>query len=86
MGLILIPLVGGALSLGEIRGSCMPGSSLGSLFILMGGAVSPSGLLFGLGLLSADGWGQIFPKWPLPEEQRLMIISENFASNVLPPH
>ena len=23
----------------------------------------PPGLLLGLGLLSADGWGQIFPKW-----------------------
>ena len=32
MELILIPLVGGALSLGEIRGSCVPGRSLGSLF------------------------------------------------------
>ena len=30
--LILIPLVGGAFSLGEIRGSCVPGVSLGSLF------------------------------------------------------
>ena len=32
MGLIPIPLVGGALSLGEIRGGCVPGGSLGSLF------------------------------------------------------
>ena len=30
--LILIPLVGGALSLGEIRGGCVPGVHLGSLF------------------------------------------------------
>ena len=30
--LIPIPLVGGALSLGEIRGGCVPGGSLGSLF------------------------------------------------------
>ena len=32
MELILIPLVGGALSLGEIRGGCVPRGSLGSLF------------------------------------------------------
>ena len=32
--------------------------------LLMGGAVIPLGLLFGLGLFSADGWGHIFPKWP----------------------
>lgn len=30
--LILIPLVGEALSLGVIRGSCVPGDSLGILF------------------------------------------------------
>ena len=43
------------------------------------------GLLFGQGLLSADGWGQIFPKWPPLGEHMLMIIPEAFASNVLPP-
>ena len=32
MELIHIPLVGGALSLGEIRGGSVPGGSLGSLF------------------------------------------------------
>ena len=32
MELIFIPLVGGALSLREIRGGCVPGGSLGSLF------------------------------------------------------
>ena len=32
VGLIPISLVGGALSLGEIKGSFMPGGSLGSLF------------------------------------------------------
>ena len=26
----------------------------------------PPCLLFGLGLLSLDGWGQMFPKWPPP--------------------
>ena len=30
--LIPIPLVGGALSLGEIRDGCVPGGPLGSLF------------------------------------------------------
>ena len=30
--LILIPLVGGAVSLDEVRGSCVPEGSLGSLF------------------------------------------------------
>ena len=30
--MILISLVGGALSLGVIRGDCVPGVSLGSLF------------------------------------------------------
>ena len=84
MGLIPIPLVGGALSLSEIRGGCVPGGSLGSLFT-DGGAVIPPGLLFGLGLLSADGRGQIFPKWPPPEKGMLLNIPKSFASNFLPP-
>ena len=50
----------------------------------MGGAVIPPGLLFALGLLSADGWGQIFPKWPPPEKGTLLNIPESFTSNVLP--
>ena len=33
-------------------------------YLLMGGVVIPRGLLFGLGLLSPGGWGQIFPNWP----------------------
>ena len=40
----------------------------------MSGAVIPPTLLFGLGLFSPNGWGQIFPKWPPLEEQILMII------------
>ena len=44
----------------------------------------PPGLLFGLGLLRADGWGQIFSKWPPPKKCMLMKIPESFASNVLP--
>ena len=43
------------------------------------------GLLFGLGLLSADGWGQISPKCPPPDKHLLMNIPKTFASNVLPP-
>ena len=44
----------------------------------------PPGLLFALGLLSTDGWGQIFPKWPPPETGKLLNIPESFAFNVLP--
>lgn len=51
----------------------------------MSGTVIPPGLLFGLVLLSTDEWGQIFPKWPLLEEQIQMIIPATFASNVLTP-
>ena len=50
----------------------------------MGGPVFPPGLLFCLGLLNPDEWGQIFPKWPPLEEHTLLIIPETFASNVLP--
>ena len=45
----------------------------------------PPGLLFHLGLLGTDEWGQIFPKWPPLEEHTLMNILVTFASNVLPP-
>ena len=68
MELILIPLVGGSLSLDEIRGSCVPEGSLGNLFV-RDRAVIPPGLLFAMGLLRlTDKWGQIFPKWPPPEK------------------
>ena len=40
----------------------------------MGGAVIQPGLLFGLGLLSADGWGKIFPKWPSIEEHCWLLF------------
>ena len=62
--------------------------SLGQLktaYLLMGGALRPPCLLLGLGLLSPDGWGQIFSKPQLPEELTLVIISETSASNVLSP-
>ena len=36
------------------------------------------------GLLSADGCGQIFPKWAPPEKGMLLNTPESFASNVLP--
>ena len=45
----------------------------------------PPGLLFALGLLRYDGWGQIFPKWPPPEKGMLINIPRSFVSNVLPP-
>ena len=44
----------------------------------------PPGLLFGLGLLSADGWDQVFPKWPPPENHGLMNIPKSFSSIVFP--
>ena len=40
----------------------------------MGGAVIPPGLLFGLRLLSPDGWCHVFLKWQPPGELMLMII------------
>ena len=54
MELIPVPLVDRALSLGEIRGGYVPEGSLGSLFAV-GRGCEPTGLLFVLGLLSADG-------------------------------
>ena len=45
----------------------------------------PPELLFGWGLLSYDGRGQIFPKWPPPEKGMLMNMPKSFASNVLLP-
>ena len=45
----------------------------------------PLGLLLGLGLVSTDRWGKIFPKGPPPQKGRLLNTPENFASNVLPP-
>ena len=51
----------------------------------MGMAVIPHGFLCGLGLLNADGWGQIFPKWPPLEKHTLMNIPKSFASNALLP-
>ena len=44
----------------------------------------PLGLLFGLGLLRADWWGQTFQKWPPPEEHILINIPQSFSSSVLP--
>ena len=50
----------------------------------MDGGVFPPGLLFGLGPLRPDGWGQIFPKL-LPLEEFMLTIPKTFVSNVLPP-
>ena len=53
-------------------------------YLLICGAVISPGLLFGLGLLSTDRWGQTIPKWPPPEEQMPMNIPKIFAFNVFP--
>ena len=67
------------MSLGEIRGSCVPGGSLGSLFT-EGVAVIPPGLLFGLGLLSADGWGwPDFPKMATSRERNASDYSQELC-------
>ena len=51
----------------------------------MVGAVPPPGLLFGLGLLSPDGWCHVFLKWQPPGEFTLIINPKTFSSNVLSP-
>ena len=72
------PLVGGAnsypsggrtLFLDGIRGSCVPEGSLGSLFT-EGWGCDPTWVVVcpGASQQLADGWGQIFPKWPPPEK------------------
>ena len=84
VGLIPNPLVGGALSLGEIRGSCVPGESLSSLFT-NGWGCDPTWIIVWPGVLRANRWGQTFPKWQPPEEHTVMNIPRSFACNVLPP-
>ena len=44
----------------------------------MGGAVFPPCLLFGLGILSTDGWSHIFPRLQPPGAQMPMIIPWDF--------
>lgn len=75
----LILLVGGALSLGVIRGGYVPRRNSGSLFADGWGCV-PTLFVIWSGLLSSDGWSQNFPKWPAP-----MTIPWTSASNVMPP-
>ena len=58
-----------------------PPGSLGSLFADGWGCV-PTCLLFGLGLLSPDGWGQIFTN---SRGVHTDVYSRDFASSVLPP-
>ena len=72
-GLISIPLMGGALSLCEIRGGCVPGVSLGNL-LTDGWGCDPTWIIVWPGLLSAKGWCHIFPKWPPVETHILMNI------------
>ena len=69
--LSFVALVGRTMSLVVIRGGCVPGRTLGSLSA-NGWSYVP--ILFGLGLLSTSGWGQIFPKWWPPGEFILVII------------
>ena len=68
------PLVGGADSnlsggLGLVSGSCVPEGSLGSLFT-EGWGCDPTWVVVcpGASQQLAEGWGQIFPKWPPPEK------------------
>ena len=51
----------------------------------MDGVVFPHFLLFSLGLLSPNGWCQIFPKCQPPWELTPVNISGASSSNVLPP-
>ena len=85
MELIPTPLVGGALSLDGIRGSCVPEGSLGSLFTERR-SVIPPGLLFALGLLSGwlTGGARFSQSGYLQRKALLLNIPESFASNVLP--
>ena len=86
MELIPIPLVGEALSLDGIRGSCVPGGSLGSLFT-EGWGRDPTWVVVCPGAsqqLTDVWWGQIFPKWPPRRRALLLNIPESFAFNVLP--
>ena len=82
VGLICIPLVGGNLSLGKIRRGCVSRGFLGRLFTDEFG-FDPTWIIVCLGLLSTDGWGQVFLKWSPLEEDTLIL--ESFASSVLPP-
>ena len=87
MELILTPLVGGALSLGEIRGGCVPGwgQSLGSLFP-DGQGCDPTWIVFALGLLNLIrmGMARFSQNGHLQRMAWLLNIPESFAFNVLP--
>ena len=50
----------------------------------MGVTVFPLDELFGLGLLSSDGWARIFPEWPPSVQFTLILILQNFGPNALP--
>ena len=51
----------------------------------MGEAAFPSSWLVGLGLLSPDGWGQVFPKWQPSLALTLMIITGTSVSKCPAP-
>ena len=82
MGLVPIPLVRGALALGEIRGGCVPGISLGSLFT-DGWGCDPISIIVWPG--ASQRVGQDFPKMASSRGHMLMNIPKSFAFNVLPP-
>ena len=83
MELILIPLVGWALSLDGIRGGLVPGVSLGSLFT-EGQCCNPTWIVVGPGVSQRWWVGPDFPKMATLEKGTLLNISEGFSSNVLP--
>ena len=61
VGLIPIPLTGGALSLDEIKGGCVPDGSLGSLFI-DGWGCDPTWIVVWPGASQHCCMGPDFPK------------------------
>ena len=69
MGLIPISLVGWALSLGEVRGGCVLGGILGSLFT-DGWGCDPTWIIVcpQASQQLTDVHCHIFPKWPHPEK------------------
>ena len=70
--------------MGEIRGGCVPGVSLGSLFT-EGQGCDPTWIVVCSEASQTDGWGQTFPKWPPPEKAMLLNIPKSFSSSALPP-
>ena len=74
MELIPIPLVGGALSLSEIRGGCVPGGSLGSLFP-DGWGSDPTWIIVWPGASQPRWVGPDFPKMATSRERHIAEYS-----------